>query len=381
VKQAVADNTYKDVVAKGFGSFGQSPLSSLSALGGGSALKGGLPILAALAPSMTAEQQGEGPARKPGYIRNYAFDPVSGQYKQSSVYEAGGNPNVDVTSKAGTAGSFGGVAQPITRTMADGGVASDDSKRIYDYLNGIGPNPMQFTHTTAPQVDYNVNKPITPTTPILDQQYDEYGNPVGKNNRVLSGGNGLTPEQRAEQAADNARPQAMLNGLSRDQYFGGLGLTREEQNAVRAQADKDNPKTAAFLNAAKFVAAPVYSLAKAVFGETPVPADPLYSAIVNADAEQRAFAQTGSPLYSGLSVKANPTVDPSQQQQAKQAGVINSPIGEGFNYDGLDGNSNWSSTADAKGDATGGYGSAEAARDAAGRRRCRRRRTRGRAAR
>jgi hypothetical protein len=210
-------------------------------------------------------------------------------------------------------------------------------------------------------------KPITPTTPILEQQYDEYGNPVGKNQVTPDKyGGGLTAEQRAEQAADNAKPQAMLNGLSRDQYFGGLGLTHEEQNAVRAQADKDNPKTAAAINFVKMLAAPVYTVGKAVFGETPVPADPLYSAIVNADAEQREFARTGSPLYSG-----NTYFGDAKSAITGDGPVVNvSPptgITEGFNYNGLDGGSNWSSTADAKGDATGGYGSAEAARDAAGR--------------
>jgi hypothetical protein len=64
----------------------------------------------------------------------------------------------------------------------------------------------------------------------------------------------MSAEQRAEQAADNAKPQPMLNGLSRDQFF---KLSPEEQNAVRAQADMDNPKTAAFFNALKFVASPV----------------------------------------------------------------------------------------------------------------------------
>jgi len=372
-QEAIANGTYQSQVGTGLSNFIEHPINSLSTLGGGSVLKGSLPILEGLAPAaadMLGEEEDDGaPAQHKGYIRKYALDPVTGQYKQVGVYEAGGDPNKDVTSEAGTAGAFGAVAKSDyekAQGMAAGGTAND-SERIYDYLMGRGPNPMQFTHTTAPQVDYStyMPKPITPTTPILDQQYDEYGNPISKAQKILQGGNGLTPEQRAEQAADNARPQAMLNGLSRDQYFGGLGLTREEQNAVRAQADKDNPKTAAFLNAAKFVATPVYSLAKAVFGETPVPADPLYSFVVNADAEQRAFARTGSPLYSGLSVKANPTVDPAQQ--AQQAGLANSPIGEGFNYNGLDGGSNWSSTADAKGDATGGYGSAEAARDAAGR--------------
>jgi hypothetical protein len=375
VDQAIANGTYQSAVGAGASNFANAPMSSLSALGGGSVLKGSLPILAGLAPAaadmLGGDEEGDGaPEQKKGYIRKYAFDPVTGQYKQVGVYEAGGDPNVDVSDKAGTAGAFGGVGQSeyeAAQGMASGG-ATSDSSRIYDYLMGRGPNPMQFTHTKSPQVDYTpyMPKPITPTTPILEQQYDEYGNPVGKNNRVLSGENGLTPEQRAEQAADNARPQAMLNGLSRDQYFGGLGLTREEQNAVRAQADKDNPKTAAAINFVKTLAAPVYTIGKAIFGEAPVPADPLYSAIVNADAEQREFARTGSPLYSG-----NTYFGDAKSAITGDGPVVNvSPptgITEGFNYNGLDGGSNFSPTADAKGDATGGYGSAEAARDAAGR--------------
>jgi hypothetical protein len=111
------------------------------------------------------------------------------------VYEAGGNPNVDVSDKAGTAGAYGGVRQSeyeAAQGMADGGSTSDSS-RIYDYLMGRGPNPMQFTHT-APQVDYNVNKtpvPITPTTQILESPYDQYGN-------VNKGGN-YDPEKHAEE--------------------------------------------------------------------------------------------------------------------------------------------------------------------------------------
>ena len=105
-----------------------------------------------------------------------------------SVYEAGGDPNVDVTAKAGTAGSYGGVGQSeyeAAQGMAEGGTT--DSSRIYDYLMGRGPNPMQFTRASSPQtnappqVDYNayMPKPITPTTPILEEVYDQYGNRSG----------------------------------------------------------------------------------------------------------------------------------------------------------------------------------------------------------
>jgi hypothetical protein len=302
------------------------------------------------------QDEGDGaPEQKKGYIRKYALDPVTGQYKQVGVYEAGGDPNVDVSDKAGTAGAFGGVGQSNyqkTQGMASGGTATD-SQRVYDYLMGRGENPMQFTHTAAPQVNYTpyTPKPITPTTPILDQQYDEYGNPIGKNQVTPDKyGGGLTAEQRAEQAADNAKPQAMLNGLSRDQYFGGLGLTHEEQNAVRAQADKDNPKTAGAINFVKTLAAPVYTIGKAIFGEAPVPADPLYSSIVNADAEQRAFAQTGSPLYSG-----NPYFGDAKAAITSDGPVVNvSPptgITAGFDYGAMDGYSSDQQAADARADA------------------------------
>jgi hypothetical protein len=216
---------YQAAVGTGAGNFASHPIDSLSTMGGGSALKGSLPILAGLAPAAAEafdeEDEDKPPEQHKGYIRKYAFDPVTGQYKQVGVYEAGGDPNVDVSSKAGTAGAFGGVPEPEyqqPKGMADGGSTSD-SERIYDYLMGRGPNPMQFTHTTAPQVDYNANKPITPTTPILEQQYDEYGNPISKAQKILQGGgqdsesreaqrlatakyfDNMTPEQRAEHAA------------------------------------------------------------------------------------------------------------------------------------------------------------------------------------
>jgi hypothetical protein len=181
---AIANGTYQSQVGTGLGNFIDQPMNSLSTLGGGSALKGSLPILEGLAPAAAEafdeEDEDKPPEQHKGYIRKYALDPVTGQYKQVGAYEAGGDPNVDVSSKAGTAGAFGGVGQSeyeAAQGMADGGTT--DSSRVYDYLMGRGPNPMQFTHTAAPQVDYNINKtpaPITPTTPILEEVYDPYGN-------------------------------------------------------------------------------------------------------------------------------------------------------------------------------------------------------------
>jgi hypothetical protein len=205
---AIANGTYQSQVGTGLGNFIDQPMTSLSALGGGSALKGSLPILAGLAPAAAEafdeEDEDKPPEQHKGYIRKYALDPVTGQYKQVGVYEAGGDPNVDVTAKAGTAGSYGGVGQSeyeAAQGMAAGGTATD-SERIYDYLMGRGSNPMQFTSASRSRVDYSIPKPpepITPTTPILDPQYDQYGN------RISGGGGGdgyaNSPEGRAEREA------------------------------------------------------------------------------------------------------------------------------------------------------------------------------------
>jgi hypothetical protein len=208
---AIANGTYQSQVGTGLGNFIDQPMTSLSALGGGSALKGSLPILAGLAPAAVEafdeEDEDKPPEQHKGYIRKYAFDPVTGQYKQVGAYEAGGDPNVDVTAKAGTAGAYGGVGQSeyeAAQGMAEGGAT--DSSRIYDYLMGRGPNPMQFTHTQRPQVDYNVNKPdapITPTTQILEPVYDLYGN--------RTGGGGMDADQLAEREKAYNTPQDYLS--------------------------------------------------------------------------------------------------------------------------------------------------------------------------
>jgi len=207
---AIANGTYQSQVGTGLSNFADAPMKSLSALGGGSAIKGSLPILAGLAPAAAEafdeEDEDKPPEQHKGYIRKYAFDPVTGQYKQVGAYEAGGDPNVDVTAKAGTAGAYGGVGQSeyeSAQGMAEGGAT--DSSRIYDYLMGRGPNPMQFTHTQRPQVDYNVNKPdapITPTTQILEPVYDQYGN--------RTGGGGMDADQLAEREKAYNTPQDYL---------------------------------------------------------------------------------------------------------------------------------------------------------------------------
>ena len=220
---------YQTAVGTGAGNFMKAPMQSLSTLGGGSVLKGSLPILAGLAPAaadMLGEEEDDGaPEQKKGYIRKYAFDPVTGQYKQVGAYEAGGDPNKDVSSEAGTAGSYGGVREPEyqqPKGMAEGGTATDSS-RVYDYLMGRGPNPMQFTHTSSPQVDYTpyMPKPITPTTPILEPVYDPYGN--------RSGG-GMDADQLAEREKAYNTPQ---DYLSIDRYDPATGTTVKD---VQSQA-------------------------------------------------------------------------------------------------------------------------------------------------
>jgi len=209
----IAENVAGQSTLSKLGAGVMSPGQTLATMGGGSMMRGGLPILAGLAPAITdafdEEDEGDGaPAQHKGYIRKYALDPVTGQYKQVGVYEAGGDPNVDVSSKAGTAGAFGGVGQSeyeATKGMADGGTATDSS-RIYDYLMGRGPNPMQFTHTAAPAATVTPTPapaPITPTTPILETVYDPYGN-------IQRGGND-SAEKREQREKDWNAPQDYLS--------------------------------------------------------------------------------------------------------------------------------------------------------------------------
>lgn len=228
----------------GFDAFTKAPMASLSTLGGGSALTGSLPILAGLAPAAadmmdSPDEEDTPPEQKKGYIRKYAFDPVTGQYKQMGAYEAGGDPNKDVTAEAGTAGSYGGVREPEyqqPKGMAEGGSTSDSS-RIYDYLMGRGPNPMQFTHTQGPQVDYTpyMPKPITPTTQILEAPFDEYGN------IKTAGGGNQSQEQREQRLAD-------LDAKSDYLSAPGESVTMNQYWAMDSQARKDLNDAAAKRN-------------------------------------------------------------------------------------------------------------------------------------
>jgi hypothetical protein len=91
--------------------------------------------------------------------------------------------------------------------MAEGGTATDSS-RIYDYLMGRGPNPMQFTRAAAPTAAVTPTPtpvPITPTTPILEDVYDPYGN-------IQRGGGGNdSAEKREQREKDWTSPQDYLS--------------------------------------------------------------------------------------------------------------------------------------------------------------------------
>jgi hypothetical protein len=259
---------YQSAVGTGAGNFASHPIDSLSTLGGGSALKGSLPILAGLAPAaadmMDEPDEDTPPEQKKGYIRKYAFDPVTGQYKQVGAYEAGGDPNKDVTSEAGTAGSYGGVREPEyqqPKGMAEGGTASD-SERIYDYLMGRGPNPMQFTHTSSPQVDYNVNKlnvPITPTTGILEAPFDQYGN------IKQTGPGGYSPEER--KAALEAKQDYLSvdgNDMSLSKYF---DLSKPDREALDKRVAVVNPLRTAVKTGLETFGTPIlFRVADAITG-------------------------------------------------------------------------------------------------------------------
>ena len=222
----------------GFNAFTSEPMQSLRTLGGGSALKGSLPILAGLAPAAAEafdaeEDEDKPPEQHKGYIRKYALDPVTGQYKQVGAYEAGGDPNVDVTAKAGTAGSYGGVGQSeyeAAQGMAEGGTATDSS-RIYDYLMGRGPNPMQFTRAAAPAPTVvPTPAPITPTTPILEEVYDPYGN-------IQQTGGNADPERRKEYMNEVLRD--IGDGtMTRNDFF---SLPESRRKELNDQFAKEHP--------------------------------------------------------------------------------------------------------------------------------------------
>jgi len=133
--------------------------------------------------------------------------------------------------------------------MAEGGAT--DSSRIYDYLMGRGPNPMQFTSASRPRVEYpKPPEPITPTTPILEDVYDEYGN--------RSGG-GMDAEQREQREKDYntvqdyltvdhydpetksyekvAHSQASLAALSPAERFAHMQMVREQSPIRTAIGD------------------------------------------------------------------------------------------------------------------------------------------------
>jgi hypothetical protein len=365
-QEAIANGTYQSQVGTGLNNFIDQPMNSLSTLGGGSVLKGSLPILASLAPAAADyidnagdEEEGDGaPAQKKGYIRKYAFDPVTGQYKQVGAYEAGGDPNRDVSSEAGTAGAFGGVGQSEyekAQGMAAGGVT--DSSRIYDYLMGRGPNPMQFRNA-SPQVSYNMPKspepietklpePITPTTPILDQQYDKFGNKINTSTR--DGGGGISPEQReAELDAKSDYLSAPGETVTMRDYW---GMDKEKRDALDKSAAERNPIRSTLAELGKPIFARVLSGLQSIFPkpvnlneDLPVPVDalgnPRYnpvtgypmtpSEVVRADLEKQ-IAETNAKAYEGYSPPQDPQQRQAAQQEAeKQIAETNAKAYEGY---------------------------------------------------
>jgi hypothetical protein len=238
--EVAAQLAEKNLASEGVSQLFSNPGQTLATMGGGSMLQGGLPILAGLAPAAVeafdAEDEDKPPEQHKGYIRKYALDPVTGQYKQVGVYEAGGDPNVDVTAKAGTAGAYGAVGQSeyeAAQGMAAGGTT--DSSRIYDYLMGRGPNPMQFTRAAAPAATVTPTPPvapITPTTPILEEVYDPYGN------RVHEGGNYDAEKHQEQLNAVNDYLNVNNDKMTLNKYF---DLSPEKRADLDARAAKASP--------------------------------------------------------------------------------------------------------------------------------------------
>ena len=344
---------------KGFDAFTKAPIDSLSTLGGGSALKGSLPILAGLAPAAadmmdSPDEEDTPPEQKKGYIRKYAFDPVTGQYKQVGAYEAGGDPNKDVTSEAGTAGSYGGVREPEyqqPKGMAEGGTASD-SERIYDYLMGRGPNPMQFTHTSSPQVDYNVNKPnvpITPTTQILEAPFDQYGN------IKQTGPGGYSPDER--KAALEAKQDYLSvdgNKTSLSDYF---NLSKTDREALDKRVAVVNPFRTAIKTGLETFGTPIlFRAANAITGMfkgkslNDVPRDE-FGNVVNTSFSGPVFGGTPAPV-------AGPSATPyagSQMGPGQSNGLRAQDVGPSNDSSNVNSDNN-SNDSDSSGDAdSGGY--------------------------
>jgi hypothetical protein len=142
----------------------------------------------------------------------------------------------------------------VTR-MATGGITSaprNQQQLFAEYLQRVSSSGVAAPPPTNRYEWWKNSNDPAPAAPAPAETPEEYAERMRLNAR--GGGGGMSAEQRAEQAADNDKPQPMLNGLSRNEYF---SLSPEEQNAVRAQADMDNPKTAAALNLVKLAASPV----------------------------------------------------------------------------------------------------------------------------
>jgi hypothetical protein len=111
---------------------------------------------------------------------------------------------------------------------------------------------MQFTHTSSPQVDYNVNKPnvpITPTTQILEAPFDQYGN------IKQTGSGGYSPEQREaflnETLSDYGTNSDTGNPFTRGEV---LSLTGDRKKEVEARFAEAHPIKQGFIDFAKVLA-------------------------------------------------------------------------------------------------------------------------------
>jgi hypothetical protein len=402
IARAAAPSNF-DKLGAGAGQLFSNPGQTLQAIGGGSGYKTAGMLGAAAAPIIAdemVETTTEAPPQDRGKIRPYTYSrqqiPQAYQGQQGNM----GSKERRYFNESYTAGDPYSAAGGGLVALAAGGYTNQNifrpttplpannmygaSRDAYDYL--MGANPPSGGGQTRPYNPYPMEdiriddgKNLNPSTPKTGTGRYEY-DPVTKQYKwipdpikpvdvaapvfeapVRNVGGGGRGQTAAEREAEANEPNAMLNGLSQNEYN---ALSPFERNAAAAQAAKDNP-IKDFIGKA-ITMGPLFQLGQALFG-TPNPTeDPQHQAIVNADAEQRALAQTGSPLFSG-----NPYFGDAKAAITGDGPVVSvSPptgIAEGFNYNGLDGGSNFSPTADAKGDATGGYGSAEAARDAAGR--------------
>jgi len=128
--QAISGASNFDKLSAGASSAVNDPMAFLKTAGGGSALKGGLPYLAALSPLMAGSQSVSAPTQRQAYIRPSVYDRSQGRWIDQTP--------VPIESK-----KDGGVIR-----MGSGGIS--DSTAIYDYLTGkTNVNPITNANTLA----------------------------------------------------------------------------------------------------------------------------------------------------------------------------------------------------------------------------------------